>query len=283
MFLAIIFSSLIMLGPQQPPQQFSSAADALYELDHMTECHCDTDVKAQRYFLSHPDESIPVLIDFTLKHKGRRRISIGALSKIRDERVITFLLQLTYDELLVRPNPIGDDVPYDLSRFFESDELVGYLIAALGNYGDKRAIPIIEESLGRLHNHHRDADREALCELGEISISELFELHLESSAEKIHSIASQNVYSNPKFSVEVFNWIINRSPQRLTLLRSCHTEKVRALYYLQEYALALAECEFIKQSINGVSDQEPQFSVDHRGYSLDEMIELLKAKVETNK
>lgn len=268
MFLAILLGSLIVFGPQRPPQEFTSAVEALSALDRMGECKCDTDVKAFRYFESHPDESIPVLIEFTLKNKHRHHVSVAALSRLKDERVITFLIKLTYDELLIRPDPYG-----------HSEEVVSHLIRVFGNYGDKRAIPLIEESLSRLNNQHRDEDWEALCKLGRINISELFERHSKSAA-KIYAIASSNVYGNPKFSVEVFDWIIDHFPHSRALLEKCHSEKAMALYNAQEYALALTECEFLKQNFDGGSTKRISFSVDHRGYSLDQMIELLKSKVE---
>jgi len=270
MFLTILLGSLIALGFQGSPKEFKSAVDALSALDRMSECKCDTDVRAYRYFINHPDESIPVLIDFTLKNKRRHYVSVRALSKIRDERVVTFLIQLANDELNNLANTITDD------------ELIGHLIAVLGDYGDKRAIPIIEESLERLNNQHRERDLEALCELGKISIAELYERHSESVVE-IHKIASANEYSNPKFSVEVYDWIINRFPERLKLLMSCHAGKVIALYNAQEYALALRECEMIKQNIDSGSAEPITFAVDHYSRSIDEMINLLKAKPEINK
>ena len=275
-FCSILLGSLITFGSQQPPREFASAVDALYALNHMSECHCDTGVKAFRYFKNHPDESIPVLIDFITNHKERPYDTLGALANIRDERVITFLIKLSYEEL----NYVYDG---DVRSYFNSKELVGHLIQVLGDYGDKRAIPIIEESLGREHNQHRDRDLEALCELGKISIPELFDQHLGSSAKEIHSLASRNEYANPKFSVEVYDWIIDHFPQRRALLKDCHVGKVMALCNLKEYSLALAECEFLKWNIDDGSAKELRFSIDRHGYSLDQMIELLQAKAETRK
>jgi hypothetical protein len=282
LFLAILLASLVVLASQGSPGQFQSAVDALSALDHMTECKCDTDVKAYRYFINHPDESIPLLMDFTLKHKQRHHVGVTALSKMRDERVIMFLLQLADDELHDRANTISSDNSNNERHPYDSEGLISHLIDVLGNYGDKRAIPIIEESLGRLNNQHRDGDLEALCKLGKISVSELYARHLE-SVEEIHKIACSNVYANPKFSIEVYDWIINRFPQRPKLLESCHAGKVMALYNAQEYALALSECGIIKQNIHSNSPEPMSFAVDHRSYSLDEMIELLKAKVEIKK
>jgi hypothetical protein len=273
MFLAILLGSLVVFGSQRSPQDFTSAVEALHALDRMGECKCDTDVKAYRYFVNHPDESIPVLIDFTLKNKQRHYVSVRALAKIRDERVITFLIQLTYDEL-------HSDDSYNPEHPYYSEGLISHLIRELGDYGDKRAIPVIEESLSRLNNQHRDEDWEALCELGKISVSELFERHLK-SVEKIHGIASGNVYANPRFSIEVFDWLITHFLQRRKLVNDCHVGKVMALFNVQEYALALCESEFLKQNIDEETNKRLYFNVVHRGYSLDEMIELLKTKVET--
>lgn len=278
MFLAILLGSLVVLGSQGSQQEFQTAVDALSALDLMTECKCDTDVKAYRYFKSHPDESIPLLIDFTLKHKQRHHVGIEALRRIKDERVITFLIQLADDELHNRANTIGGDNSYNEGHPYDSEGLVSHLIDVLGDYGDKRAIPIIEESLGRLNNQHRDRDEEALCKLGKISISQLYEGRLE-SVEEIHKIASSNVYTNPKFSIKVYDWIINHFPQRRELLKSCHAGKVMALYNTQEYALALSECEIIQQYTGGNSPERMSFTIDHRSYSLDEMIKLLKARL----
>lgn len=180
MFRAILLSSLIVLGSQGPPQEFQSAIEALFALDRMGECKCDTDVKAYRYFINNPDESIPLLVDFTLKHKQRHYVGVPALSRIRDERVITFLIQLADDELHNRTNKISDDNAYNEVHPYDSEGLISHLIAVLGDYGDKRAIPIIEDSLRRLNNQHRDSDLEALSKLGKIAISELHEMHLES-------------------------------------------------------------------------------------------------------
>lgn len=282
MFLAILLGSLIVFGSQGSLQEFQSAVAALSALDRMGECKCDTDVKAYRYFINHPDESIPLLIDFTLKHKQRHYVGVTALSRIRDERVITFLIQLADDELHNRANTIGGDNSYNEGHPYYSEGLTSHLIDVLGDYGDKRAIPIIEESLGRLNNQHRDRDQEALCKLGKIRVSELYERHLK-SVEEIHKIASSNVYTNPKFSIEVYDWLINRFPQRQELLKSCHAGKVMALYNAQEYALALRECEIVKQNIDGGSIKRMNFAVDHFSYSLEEMIKLLKAKVEIHK
>jgi hypothetical protein len=100
MFLLILIGSLVVFGRQAPPTEFRSANEALSALDRMTEGdRFGTDVKAYRYFTNHPDESVPLLIDFTLRYKHRSHVSVKALSKIKDERVITFLIHLADDEL----------------------------------------------------------------------------------------------------------------------------------------------------------------------------------------
>jgi hypothetical protein len=263
------------LGFQGSTQEFKSAADALAALDRMGECKCDTDVKAYRYFVSHPDESIPLLIDFTLKHKQRYQVGIKALSRFRDERVINFLLELADDELHNRPSAKTGDNSYNETHPYSSGSLICFLITVFGDYGDKRAIPIIQESMSRLNNQDAQIDVEALCKLGVMSIPELYEWHSK-SAEAITTIASSNVHKNPRFSVELFDWVINNFPKRPKLLKSCHVGKVMALYEEQEYALAFRECEILKQNIEGDTPEQISFVIDHFSYSLDEMMRFLK-------
>jgi hypothetical protein len=260
---------------QGSTQDFKSAADALAALDRMTECKCDTDVKAYRYFVSHPDESIPLLIDFTLKHKQRYQVGIKALSRFRDERVITFLLELVDDELHNRPSAKTGDNSYNETHPYSSESLLCSLIEVFGDYGEKRAIPIIQGSMSRLNNQDAETDVEALCKLGVMSIPELYEWHSK-SAEAMTTIALSNVHTNPRFSVELFDWVINGFPKQPKLLKSCHVGKVMALYNEQEYALALRECEILKQNIEGDSPDQISFVIDHFSYSLDEMMRFLK-------
>ncbi|MDQ6786015.1 MAG: hypothetical protein M3033_04245, partial [Acidobacteriota bacterium] len=73
-------------------------------LNRMGECKCDTDKRAYKYFTSHKEESIPILINFMLNNRQRHYISIRALSKIKDERVITFFIELVSEELRKNDN-----------------------------------------------------------------------------------------------------------------------------------------------------------------------------------
>lgn len=276
MFLLILIGSLVMFGRQGPPTEFRDANEALSALDRMTEGdRMGTDVKAYRYFTSHPDESIPLLIDFTLRHKHRYHVSVRALSKIKDERVITFLIDLADAELYKVANSPGNSCD---PACYSPEGLIALLIVEMGDYGDERAIPVIEKSSSRLNDGHRESDMEALCKLGKISIDELCEWHKE-SAENLLQIASSNRYANPKFSVEMYDWIVKRFPQRQELLKDCHIGKVMALYNAREYELARSECETIRQLPDGNSAAEISFTIDHRSYTLSKMIELLKAKI----
>jgi hypothetical protein len=276
MFLLILIGSLVMFGRQGQPTEFRDANEALSALDRMSEGdRFGVDVKAYRYFTGHPDESIPLLIDFTLTHKHRYYVGVRALSKIKNERVITFLIDLADAELYNVANSPGNSCnPY----CYSPEDLIALLIVELGNYGDERAIPVIEKSLSRLNDSHRDSDMEALCKLGKISIDELHEWHKE-SAENLQQIASSNRYTNPKFSVDMCDWIIKRFPQRQELLKDRHISKILALYNAREYALALGECETIRQSSDGNPAAEISFTIDRRRRALSEMIELLKAKI----
>src|SRR5262245_34885173 len=262
MFLLCLIGSLVVFGHQAQSTEFRDVDEALFALDRMSDNRFGTDVKAYRYFTSHPDESIPLLIDLNLMHKHRYRVSVRALSKIKDERVITFLIHLADTELYNVANP-SEDV-WEGYRY-DPDGLITLVIEELGNYGDQRAIPVIEKSLSRLNNHYRDKDMEALCKLGKVSINELYEFHKE-SAEDFHKIASSNIYANPKFSIEMYDWIINRFPQSQGLLKDCHIGKVMALYNSREYALALSECEIIRQTPDDNATAEISFAINNQSY-----------------
>lgn len=282
--LLILIAPSLAFQSHPGPREFIDAVDALSALDQMGECKCDTDVRAYRYFSAHPDESIPLLIDFTLTRKQRYRVGVMALSKIKDERSINFLIQLADDELHQRVNPVSKLSPYNRNHPYDSESLIKLLIRVFGDYGDGRAVPIIQESLGRLNNPHRDGDREALCKLGNISVDEFGTSHSE-SVEGVYRIASWNLSTNPAFSIQLYDWIIHCFSQMPNLVAKCHADKVVAFYRMQEYALALNECEAVRRATNNPSldSERIAFSVDHRSHTLDEMVELLTDKLKADK
>ncbi|MDQ3635890.1 MAG: hypothetical protein M3405_15505 [Acidobacteriota bacterium] len=260
LFLILILSVVSIVNAQD----FNDAQEALSALNKMTECKCDTDKRAYKYFTSHPEESIPILISFTITNEQRAFISIRALSKIKDERVSNFLILLVSNELQNNPN-----------------SLISGTIAILGNYGDKSAIPVIKESLSRLNNNSRDVDEEALCKLGEISIDELFELRSKSK-DKMLSIALSNEWVNPQFSIKMYDWIIEKIPKDKEMIYNSQKGKVSALYNLGKYELVLEKCEIIRNSFPE-KIQNTTFSFEHRGFRFDEFVNFVKSKLTSNK
>ena len=270
--LLVLTGSLLVSGSWAQTQEFQNTREALYALDHMGECKCDTHVRAYRYFRNHSDESIPVLTSFVLLNKQRAFVGISALCQIKDERVPQFLITLLQEELERRNGPGGDGQLYD------RDGLIRDIVQALGNYGAKRAVPWLEK-VSYLQNYQNpNVVTEALCKLGDLSIDKLYELHSK-SVEELGQIASSNEYDNPKFSIDVYDWIIRNFADRKALVEKSHFGKATAFYNAGEYEKALSECEILKNGGRPHDSDNWHFVVDHRSYSLSEMIALLKTKL----
>lgn len=255
-------------------QDFKNAEEAVSALNKMTECRCDTDKRAYNYFTTHPEESIPVLIGFALDNRQRHFVAVRALSKIKDERVITFLIDLVSEELHSDGKNAG-------SQFYDSESLIDDVINTLGDYGDARAIAIIKESSARLNNSHREPDDLALCKLGALSLDEIFELRLKSKDEML-KIASSNEYSNPNFAIKVYDWLTAKFSQEKEMVYQSHRGKIIAYLNLGNYEAVLKECDFIKVKFpERVKDLE--FAVDHRGYRYEELVRFVNSKLQEKK
>jgi len=278
--LLILLCSFFLFSAQATAQDFHTAADALSALDHMGECHCDTDVRAYRYFVNHPAESIPLLIDFTLRNKQRHFVSIRALSKIKDEQVVIFFIELLNDEVS-KPNNLDEN-----GQSYSQNGLISDLIRTLGDYGDARAIPAIKEASKRPNLQAQDTLEitEALSKLGDISIDKLYRLHSK-RVQVIYDLASSNRWTNPTYALALYDWIIDKFPQQKDLINKCHIGKIDALYNKEEYALALTECETVKVYLTEHPSEAGgvDFNIDHRSYSLEEMIKYLETRVDKAK
>lgn len=276
--LNIKFNILIMLFflfvLEANAQDFTSAQEALTALNKMSECKCDTDVKAYRYFTNHKDESIPLLINFTLNNRQRHHVSIRALSKIKDERIIKFLINLVSEEFSKNSN-------FAENQYYYSEGLISNVIYTLGNYGDKRAIFVIKKSLNRLNDTHRDVDEEALCKLGGITISDLFAKRSYSSDEMM-KIASQNRYANPKFAIKLYDWITKKFPENVEFQYQSHFGKAIARNNLGEYKLVLKELDSIKDKFPS-RIEKIDFAVDHQGYNYYQFLNFINDKISNQK
>jgi HEAT repeat protein len=245
-------------------QDFRDAQEALTTLDNLGECKCDTDIKVYKYFIAHKEESIPLLINFATTRRQRLFVAIRALSEIKDDRVLYFLIDLLTQSLQRENN----DVESYYLRSSSSE-----LIRALGNYGDNQAVPVIK---GASESDQSIAE-EALCKLGEISIDRWFELNSRSK-DKILNLALSNERANPAFSIRIFDWITKNFPDDEDAIYQSHVGKVTAFLSLEDYESVLKECEFIKISYPDRM-KDLWFSIGHLGRRLDELVKFTKEKV----
>ncbi len=117
----------------------------------------------------------------------------------------------------------------------------------LGEIGDERAIPVLQEALKQGDREVRENAYTALYKLKNISLEDFFDI-VDTEKEVnilslISRIGNQNIHSNTNFAIEIFDRIIHGFPQARYEVASAHFWKIQCFELLEQFDKALEECD----------------------------------------
>lgn len=217
-------------------QQFKNADEAIKALGNQQIRNA-----AIEFLVKNPKKSVPILKKIIKEKKENWVWAMSALNKTAKDVAVSFYIKLLKDNFYEKEK----DGRRKLSGF--GNIYGGALAGNLAWLGDKRAIPVLQTALKQGDYRVRERAFYALYKLKDISLQDLFNL---TGGEKevdiveiIMSVGWENIHSNTKFAIEIFNKVIREFPNDKYHTASAHFWKIQCFEILKMYDEALRECE----------------------------------------
>jgi hypothetical protein len=202
---------------------------------------------AVQYLARRPEAAVPRLMEMVRKQENGWIYGSAALIQSKDARVVPFYIDLLRANYHARE---ADEArKQSICILMPHDVFGGVLARGLGELGDSRAIPILEEAAKEGDSEVRKNAYEALYKLGALSLDELFDLAKSDSDPQasisniIQGIGWASIHSDTTQALEVFDRIIGELPKHEYDVASAHFWKVQCFTILKRYDRAIQECD----------------------------------------
>lgn len=228
---------------------YTNTADAIWAL-----VNADTSSKwsAVEYLAKHPEESVPILMKMVENQEKGWIYGSAALIRTKDERVVPFYIELLQNNYYAKEAD-GTRKQYGLGTKNGCCVMPfiygGVLAHALGEMGDKRAIPVLKEAAKQGDSEVRKNAYDALYKLGCLSLDDLFRVAKAKTDEQVNipnilsGIGYASIHSDTRSALKVFDRIISELPEYECEIVSAHFGKVQCFELLKQYDDAIRECD----------------------------------------
>lgn len=207
---------------------------------------------AVEYLAKHPEQSVPPLMQMVEKQEAGWVFACAALTRSKDARVVPFYIRLLQNNFYAKEED-GTRKQYGFGtkngcvvlRYIYG----GALATNLGDMGDKRAVPVLEDAAKQGDPEVRTRAYQALYKLEAISLDQLFEMAKRNSDPRanipniIQGIGWVDIYPNTRAAIMVFDRVIAELPDHEYEVAAAHFWKVQCYELLKQYDDAIRECD----------------------------------------
>lgn len=224
--------------------------EALYE-DRRTYSYFSDAIK---YLAKYPEKSTPLMIGIIKNREDGWTSALMTLKESKDEKALYFLIDELKDNFYEKDDN-GNRKEFGLGSphgcIVKTNFDGGLFAEALGDLGDKRAIPALEEAVSKGDSHVRTKAYHALYDLGYISLEDLFNLAIEESRSDANKadivgiivyIGNSLMNSDTRYAIEIFDRVIEDFPEEYYQVADAYFLKIECFIKLKEYDNAINEC-----------------------------------------
>jgi tetratricopeptide (TPR) repeat protein len=233
--------------------EFSSVEEAVALVQDEDSQNWTRQQEAEAYLLKNQKDSLPILMRAVKKKEEGWIACAYILAKSENQAVVPLFIDLVRKNFFVKETD-GSRMEFGFASKNGCETITNQygavLASLLGSIGDAQAIAVLKEAAKQGDPEVQGSAYKALCELGEISFDEIFDIAKTADpATRLPDILIGVIddlnHSNPKRAVALYDRVIAEFPKESYEVASAHYWKIQCYRNLKNFDRALEQCDVV--------------------------------------